>query len=157
MGLRQQFSTTIYSWDGTLSTEVIFLPRADFLERVDDPKSALNMLDAKFLAPFEPQDHVRALATFLAAVDAGGQVLKNWQQEVRGGQTTSLEPRGGYLGFASELLASPRIPFEESPLTGASLEQLIALPRRVWAVSSVISWRALRRGSSSPYPRASSS
>jgi hypothetical protein len=128
MGLRQHFSTTIYSRDGSLSAEVLFLPRADVLETVEikDSESALRSLDSTLVARFQPSDPERALATFFAAVQAGGGVLRTWQQEVAVGQHKSLSPSSDHLGFAHELLKSSRIPFEESPLTGVSLEQLIA-------------------------------
>jgi hypothetical protein len=127
MGLRQQFSTMIYSWDGTLAAEVLFLPRTDIYEasEVQEPQSTLRSLDATLLAPFQPRDPSRAIATFLAAVQAGGYALQTWQREVAEGQTKSLEPSFEQMGFAQELLNSSRIPFEESPLKGVPLEKLI--------------------------------
>ena len=129
MGLRQEFSTVIYSWDGNLSVEVLFLPRSDVFDpsKVQDPKSALDSLGASPLAAFKPRDPARALATCLAAVQIGGKTLEYWKQEVKDEQHKSVSISEDQVRFAGELLESSRIPFEESPLVGVPLKDLIAM------------------------------
>ena len=50
---------------------------------------------------------------------------ERWEEELVHGQSKSLEPSDDYVRFAKELLESSRIPFEEPPLTGATLGELV--------------------------------
>lgn len=151
MPLRQQFSTTIYSWDGEMSAEVLFLPKTDMaIPDTNDPqwrfpsdeylKSVVQAFDPAFLAPVQAHNLEYGLAAFLeaantenanvwnanlskAAVNAPLPIALDALGFLRSG-VQALSPE--YLDFAKELLSSSRIPIEESPLSGIPLGELFS-------------------------------
>ena len=136
MALRQQFSTTIYSWDGTMSAEVLFLPRADMaIPESDDAqyfRSVMDTLGPEFVAPVVARNPERGLAVFLQASEGSRGVFRDFVgsarhlQESAFLQLDSLTPTHEYEDFAKELLSSSRIPIEESPLSGVPLGDLFS-------------------------------
>lgn len=156
MPLRQQFSTTIYSWDGEMSAEVLFLPKADMATPdTNDPedlvRSVAEAFDPDFLARVHARNLELGLATFLASANLDSRdiwriITQTQMAPIRFDvpEFLPLDPKliDEYVNFAKELLSSSRIPIEESPLSGISLGELFSSASKASPTSlgAMIGW-----------------
>jgi hypothetical protein len=126
MGLRQIFWTTIYSWDGVLSADVVTIPRSDVYDPTafESLDSLLRALDLKGIAALSPDDFEARLAGLLSAVEMGPGRVEAWRHAAETGRLGDWRAAPHHSSFSSELLSSSRVPFEESPLTSKSLAAL---------------------------------
>jgi hypothetical protein len=145
MGLREGFSTTIYSSDGKLSTEVLFLPRADMqLSGRDQEEYVLKTLDTRRLEPFKPgRDAKSKLALFFAGSElTDPKFLQEWESRGTSRIRREVHVKQTHEVFAKEILTSSRIPIEESPLTGISFHEVMNKASAA-GLGSWVAWSAV--------------